>query len=50
MLKPLYNDGLHMSENEYGNSNKVRSACLKLDNYIVKQLVKGESCLCQKMF
>lgn len=40
LLQPLYNDALHMSsENSNSNFNKICSVCMKLDNYIVKQLV-----------
>ena len=40
LLQPLYNDALHMSKKDHHiNSNKISSVCMKLDNYIVKQLV-----------
>lgn len=39
LLQPLYNDGLHMDENEYMARNKIQSACLKLDNNIIRNIV-----------
>lgn len=39
LLQPLYNDALHMDENDFIAKNKIQSACLKLDNNIVRNIV-----------
>lgn len=39
LLQPLYNDGLHINDNDYTTKNKIQSTCLKLDNNIVKHIV-----------
>jgi len=41
LLQPLYNDALHMDENAHGSLNKIKSACLKLDNVMVHKIVKS---------
>lgn len=41
LLQPLFNDGLHMSNNENLNRNKVQSVCLKLDNFVVQRVVRN---------
>jgi len=40
LLQQLYNDGLHMDENAYIARNKIQSACLKLDNKVIQNIVQ----------
>lgn len=39
LLQPLFNDGLHMNNNENQARNKIQSVCLKLDNIVVQRIV-----------
>jgi len=40
LLQPLYNDALHLNENDSPKSNKIKSICLKLDNIVVQEIVR----------
>lgn len=40
LLQPLFNDGLHMNNNENQARNKIQSICLKLDNVVVQEIVR----------
>ncbi|MBL3822462.1 hypothetical protein IRV08_22720, partial [Bacillus cereus] len=39
LLQPLYNDALHMNDNENATRNKIQSICLKLDNFVIRRVV-----------
>lgn len=41
LLQPLYNDGLHVNNNEIATKNKIQSICLKLDNSVVQRIVRN---------
>lgn len=40
LLQPLYNDALHLNENDYATKNKIQSICLKLDNIVIQKIVE----------
>ncbi len=40
LLQPLYNDGLHLNNNDNATKNKILSTCLKLDNIVVQEIVR----------
>ncbi|PWW27792.1 hypothetical protein DFO73_107102 [Cytobacillus oceanisediminis] len=40
LLQPLYNDGLHLNNNDNATKNKILSTCLKLDNIVVQGIVR----------
>lgn len=41
LLQPLYNDGLHLNNNDNATKNKIQSICLKLDNIVVQGIIQG---------
>lgn len=41
LLQPLYNDGLHINNNNNATKNKIQSICLKLDNIVVQRIIRN---------